>query len=238
MSLAPEYRYTDRDVRADESLTDLAIAYLRAYTGEFEPLLEAKELYEEDGELPVAIVRRVLNCMRHDARVAADLPRPKGDNVLSFEKPRSKKKIQRGDKQCDNKNPHYMHSWGEHYENACEGIPWPINRGEVRLPVKVHVPYAASRTGKLIHDLDQTGEHKHWGIWHGPPHAWGFRSQEFSHYKSDADLHVKLACKYPSYLRNPILIKAEELDKYMEIEDVLSGLRHMSMCPHCAAVRR
>lgn len=237
MSAAPEMKYTDRDVREDSQLTDLAIAYIANYTGEFEPLVDAKELFEEDGELPVAVIRKVLNCMRHDAQVARNLPRPRyGSNVVEM-RPARRKRVQYDDKHCGSIVPHYYHNWGDDNEHRCEGSPWPINRHEKRLPVKVKTEYAASRSGKLIHDVDPEGRHV--GVWHGPLHEWGFRSQGEGgwHYQTDADLFVKLKCRFPSVLRNPILIKGDSLPNYMQIEDILHGLREMQMCPHCAKLR-
>jgi hypothetical protein len=231
-------KYTDRDVREDSQLTQLAIAYIANYTGEFEPLVDAKELFEEEGELPVAVIRKVLNCMRHDAQVALNLPRPRyGSNVIQMVPPKRRKRVEYNDEHCGSAVPHYYHSWGDDNEHRCEGSPWPINRYEKRLPVKVKTPYAASRTGKLIHDIDPAGQHQ--GIWQGPSHAWGFRTQErgYNFYTADADLVVKLRCKFPSWLRNPILIKEDQLEQFMQIEDVIQGMREMSMCPHCAKLR-
>jgi hypothetical protein len=204
VSAAPDMKYTDRDVREDSQLTDLAIAYIANYTGEFEPLVDAKELFEEEGSLPIAVIRKVLNCMRHDAQVARNLPRPRyGSNVVEM-RPTRRTRV-------------------EYYEK--------------RLPVRVKVEYAASRSGKLIHDVDPEGHHV--GVWHGPLHDWGFRSQGEGGwiYKTDADLFVKLRCRFPSVLRNPILIKEDSLPKFMQIEDILHGLREMKMCPHCAKLR-
>lgn len=73
---AYDYRYTDRDVREDSRLVDLACAYLRTYGGDFEPLIEAKTYLRVVGEPPTAMIRRVLNCMRHDVNVAGKMPVP------------------------------------------------------------------------------------------------------------------------------------------------------------------
>lgn len=237
MSAAPELRYTDRDVRDDPSLVDLAVAYVMNYTGEFEPLVDAKEYLEEEGELTIALTRKVLNCMRHDANVMSRLPRPqRRDNVVDLA-PRRKKK-ENTNKPCSDTQPHYVHRWGGEdnpYKYYCEGVDWPINRGRIVRPAKVKVPYVASRTGVLIHDVMPGGPH--WSIWQGPTHEYGYRTDEHPWYNSAADLSVKLLCKFPSRLENPILIKGNELEKYMEIEDALKGLRRMSMCPYCADVR-
>jgi hypothetical protein len=235
---APELKYTDRDVRSDPSLMELAVAYVLNYNGEFEPLVEAKDLFEEDGELTVPIARKVLNCMRHDATVAMNLPKPNyGQNVLQFPQPppRSRRKVTHDKKQCDVQKSHGYHIWGEDLEHQCDGVPWPINRGSVQLPAKIKVRYAASRTGTLIHDVDPLGTHR--TVWQGPRHSYGYRTDEFSYYDSDADLIVKLLCRFPSYLQKPILIREADVDQYMTMINVIQGEKAMKMCPHCADVR-
>ena len=240
MSTAPEFsKYTDRDVRNDPSLMELAVAYAANYTGDFDPLVDAREMIEEENGLTVAVARKVLNCMRHDAKVATSLPKPKGGNVLPFIQPPPRRKSRDPkDKQCDNPKGHNWHVWGDdeyQYKYQCEGVPWEITRKAFRGVAKIKVAYAASRTGKLIHDVDPDGPHR--TIWHGPMHAWGWRSDEQDWYDTDTDLIVKVICRFPSFIQKPILIKADELDQYMRIEDVRMGLREMEMCPHCAKVR-
>jgi hypothetical protein len=242
VSAAPEMKYTDRDVREDPMLMELAIAYLIDYTGEFEPLVEAKELFQEYGRLTTPIIRKVLNCMRHDAQVAMKLPEPKySNNVVDFtayeqrQSDTKRRKIKYGDKQCPTQVSHEWHTWGEFGENRCKGVPYSINRLTVYTSPRVKVKYATTRTGKLIHDVDPNGGHQL--AWHSPRHQWGFRSTERPYYTTDADLSVKVRCRFPSYIRTPILIPEEMLEQYKTIEDPLMGLRELIMCPHCAKVR-
>lgn len=75
-TVAYDYKYTDRDVREDPRLAELACAYLKTYGGDFEPLLEAKTYLRVVGEPPAAMIRRTLNCMRHDHSVAGQMPTP------------------------------------------------------------------------------------------------------------------------------------------------------------------
>lgn len=236
MSTAPEMKYSDRDLRDDPSLMELAVAYILAYTGEFEPLVEAKEMYEEEGYLTIPVARKVLNCMRHDARVAAELPPPARQSgiVLPFQAPR-RPRIKYSNKQCDTSESHRPHRWGEQNEISCDGVPFAINRDAVWLPVKIKPEFAAARTGILIHEVAPDGAHQ--GIWRGPAHSWGFRSQEYPYHSADADLHAKMRCKNPSWILNPILIRRDQLDQFKTIEDVLTGIREMKMCPRCIAAR-
>lgn len=241
MSAAPEMKYTDRDVREDPDLTQLAIAYIANYTGEFDPLVEAKELFEEYGELTTPMIRKVLNCMRHDAQVVMQLPRPKyGSNVVAFQPPKRRVGSRpKNDKQsCQNTDSHDKHWWGEWGEHECQGMPWAINRFTVYLPVKVKVKYAMSRTGKLIHTVDPAYEHTM--AWNPPRHSWGFRTQVKSYYSTDAELTVKTLCRFPSYLRRPVLIKEELLEQILSHPINLvefPGIREMQMCPHCEKLR-
>jgi hypothetical protein len=76
MSGAPEHKYTDADVRGEPDLVELAKEYLENYFGDFDPLVEAQEYHLRGLEMPTAVVRKVLNCMRHDTEWAHVLPRP------------------------------------------------------------------------------------------------------------------------------------------------------------------
>jgi hypothetical protein len=71
-----EVKYTDRDVRENPDLREKAYCYAFYYEGDFEFMVAAKELAKISEELPVAVTRGVLNCMRADPRVAATLPAP------------------------------------------------------------------------------------------------------------------------------------------------------------------
>lgn len=81
---APDYAYTDRDVREDESLQNVALAYLRGYGGTFEPLVEAKDKLGRGNALPVQTIRMVLNCMRHDMSVVDRLPVPNRQATFDY----------------------------------------------------------------------------------------------------------------------------------------------------------
>lgn len=75
----PDRKYTDEDVRADDSLRTLALAYVKTYQGEFPPLARLEYLVRTDQlvGLTVSQARMVLNCMLHDANVI-NLPTPTG----------------------------------------------------------------------------------------------------------------------------------------------------------------
>jgi hypothetical protein len=92
---APEVRYTERDVRENEELRELAESYVRNYGGEFDPLLRAFNMLSMDGALTTAMTRTVLNCMRHDENVASILPEPKGYTMSDRLTPRQPKQRKR-----------------------------------------------------------------------------------------------------------------------------------------------
>lgn len=66
-----EIRYSDQHVRSHPELRDIAAAYLQGYTGEFDPVIAARDLLPD---LPTPIVRMVLNVMRADPRAVSLLP--------------------------------------------------------------------------------------------------------------------------------------------------------------------
>jgi hypothetical protein len=88
------------------------------------------------------------------------------------------------------------------------------------MPVFIKRDFVVARGGTMIHLV---GDQECHNIqWHPNAHEWGF--SEFG-----PDLHVKLACRYPSYLKNPLLItqaQGEEL-KFDNGEVV-------PFCKHCA----
>jgi hypothetical protein len=166
---APEIRYNDRDVREDPSLHDLAVAYVRVYGGEFDPLVAAKNELTLNGTLNTATARVVLNCMRYDVNVSASLPAPQRPAFDLLAERREPSAIRRNgrkrrnfepdpDVPCARTESHYSHSWQMEEDCDyvhCPGIPYVINRDWYELPAKVKKPYVASRTG-LIHRT--TGE--------------------------------------------------------------------------------
>lgn len=240
MSTAPELKYTDRDVRADESLRELATRYLEQYTGEFEPLIEAKEYLEEDAYLPVALVRKVLNCMRHDSSWCDRLPAPdRRATVLPFRKP-SPRKPEQVDKQCDETKGHVRHPWGKtswgesgwdyYWKYECQGIPFKINRRNRVTVAKVKKPFAAARTGKLIHSINPDGRHT--VTWRILLHEYGWASDQHDYLDADGDLNVDLRCKFPSRIERPILLGVDQVQLYIEAQAAI-GRGGVRRCPHC-----
>jgi hypothetical protein len=69
-------RYTDRHIRENPKLYDLAVSYARGYAGDYEFLVSAHHYAVTRGSLPVGVARGVLNCMRLDLSVADELPNP------------------------------------------------------------------------------------------------------------------------------------------------------------------
>lgn len=208
-----DYRYVDSDVRADPTLRDLVTQYLSQYEGEFAPLVEAQEYLRTVGDnLPVAAVRKVLNCMRHDLRVRDQLPKP--DRALRLVKPQRNP----GLLQCDRPEPHVSHQWhnGKAYFN-CIGVKYPINRYHTLYrDAVIKAPYVISRTGALVHRTDGTGLIQ----WTPVTHGWGF---EF------ATLAARTFCKNPGSIIRPILLKVEP-----EYNGVFLGEeRSLSRCKRC-----
>lgn len=73
---AADHKFTDWHVRNHPVLEQLAVDYARGYTGDYEFLVKAHIWVTENGTLSVPVIRGVLNCMRMDLSVAADLPDP------------------------------------------------------------------------------------------------------------------------------------------------------------------
>lgn len=244
-SVPHDYRYTDQDVRENDQLREMAVKYLREYGGEFDPLVEAKHALDGGFELTTPMLRKVLNCMRHDFKVASKMPPPirlMGGEVVSTDNEghvvaarkipaqrRSQENLKRHPEygypiqDCGELEPHYPHSWDfdemRPKRRWCEGVPWAINREpNYTRPAKVHYKFAASQTGKLVHLLTGIG----WVRWYTNTHGYGWANW------TKPELSVDLVCLYPSILRNPILFKEEPVHLY--VADPRLGRQR---CPHC-----
>lgn len=229
MNTAPEIPYTDRDVREDPMLADLAVEYLHQYGGSYEPLVNAQQMLRSDGSLTTQITRVVLNCMRHDTNVARELPPPKRylmsvPNVAELASRQGRRNSQ--DiiiVRCSNTKPHSVHYVNP--TNKCNGIPHLINRHPTEMRVTVKTPYARARTGKLWHHVD-TSRNASYAMWYPPSHEYGWPDRH-AYAENIADLYVKTICKYPSILKNPILMKTAPS------RDAEEHLLLVTECPWC-----
>ena len=68
-------RYTDRDVKNDERLYQIALEYLGSYSGTFQVLIDMKRAYITGHRLNVVQIRTILNCMLADPFVV-NMPVP------------------------------------------------------------------------------------------------------------------------------------------------------------------
>jgi hypothetical protein len=196
---APEVRYSDRDVREDQSLMNLAMAYIDVYGGDFEPLVAAKSEFAAYGSLTTRTARVVLNCMRYDVNVSASLPAPQRP-ALVYDKPRNRRRRSNEieHRPCLIREPHYTHMWTTDSDDLvdCPGIPYEINRSMYQLPARIKKPYTFGRGAtSLIHRT--TGEG--YLTWHPNWHGYGFIIPPV--------LHVRTACiETTRTLKNPALM--------------------------------
>lgn len=196
-------KYTDRDVRENPDFYGAAVNYLVEYEGEFQFLIDCKMRVASGMDLTTGMVRGILNCMRVDPRVK-NLPEPIEwpEDVIPIDRERSsyrrpKKRVRVPCTRTDF-HEHKFEDW-ETYE-YCPG-KYEYNREVYELPAKVHPEYifvkGKSPTVFTVHlvteSVVQWSPHRHEG---------GF-------YK--VELIVRTACKYPYYLRNPILLSAQDV---------------------------
>lgn len=250
---APEYKYTDRDVREDLRLEDVAYEYLETYGGEFEPLVMARATLEKYGRLSTSQIRVVLNCMRHDWNVAAELPIPERVGLAEvIEMPKRKPKKgsyyehrpthEEQEVLCDVTVFHRPHTYEGFYERNGEKIPYPYmscpgrTNGRpysIEVPLLPKVPYVKARNGKMIHLVSDSAAHTF--IWHPNLYGWGYDSgrafrHEGARHLNDPDAIIMTKCRYPSVINNGILIA--ELPEGVFNPD---GTK-LKLCKHCTAV--
>lgn len=218
--MVAERKYTDRDVRENESLRDLAINYVLGYGGDFEPLVNAVDMLKEEGDLPTNIIRVVLNCMRHDRNVAADLPQPEPARVVHM--PRRRKDRNKDYRtSCGLADPHEYHTWRDDDDDmiACPGVPWPVNRQRFMARTIVNRPFASAWGGQFIHIVAPSARIE-WLPMMRHQHKLGWVHH-------DPVLHVRTICRYPSVIKNPILFTPEAAVQETRAQD------GRQFCPHC-----
>lgn len=225
---APERKYTDSDVRADPELTELAYDYLDVYTGDFEPLVQAQDRVASRQFLTTSQVRVVLNCMRHDWNIADNLPTPmakvidmpvRGEHSVH---PAQGKKRKKGKpvlpEPCTRTDIHERHQLDQ-MGFYCHGVP-NDREDYLWIDAKVKVKYVKAKGGKMIH-LVGDGSNFQWKT-----NRFGPGFSRFSPY-----LNIKLLCKYPSWLRNPILLP--EIPEGM----LTPQGKPIGLCPYCEKER-
>lgn len=194
---APEFKYTDRQVREDVDLRVWAEAYTSAYGGSFEPLLSARRELRATGRLETRTARVVLNCARYDQNFQDQMPDPKPP-VLELVKTEFRKKSLPF---CSDPRPHDPHtSWRVGKPQNCRGVPFEINRVKFQTWIEIKAEFATARTGAVIHRATGIA----WQWWNPPAHTMGPAER--------GDLIVKTVCMYPSKLCNPILFLEEPID--------------------------
>jgi len=207
-------KYTDRDVRENPEFFDYAVDYLRQYEGEFAFLVDCKMRVASGWDLSVGMVRGVLNCMRNDPRVTG-IPDPQVwdddevENVIPLKRKKKRSRDRYRDDWCENTEPHGPHR-DENYVYSCPGL-YLVNRQSFRLPLKVKREHVTAKGGSLIHRVAPDGNHN--SVWNVPPHDYGW--YDFW----SPDYNIKLACKFPSWLKNPMLLTEEEAIQFTELPE-------------------
>lgn len=229
--MTAERKYTDKDVRQDSTLRQIAEEYVVNYGGDFEPLVNAVRMMEEGEKLPTNIIRVVLNCMRHDREVANQLPNPENlQPRLELVTDRPTRKLPRRipwDYPCDYPESHDGHGWkdpGSGVNNHwCPGVPFAINREHFFTRAVVNRPFFCARGGKLIHiaSHEDLGTSILWRPW---------RRHEYGEAEA-IELAVKSLCRYPSIIRKPVLLTREEA---MTLDAV--AIVEVEFCRHCLDV--
>jgi hypothetical protein len=244
MMSAPDRKYSDSDVRRDPELTELAYDYLDNYTGDFEPLVRAQDRVASRQFLTTAMVRVVLNCMRHDWEIADQMPQPMAkviempvrDNEVEIVPKRKRTKTPSWTDRyvdCGKTEVHPPHSYEANGFDQwrCSGVA-NDRPDHLWIDAKIKTPYVKAPGGKMIHLLGE-GSNYHWypnryGDGYGSLNLPGEGSLWM---RFPPDLNVKVLCKHPSWLKNPLLL--------WEIPDglITNDGTPIKLCKYCEAVR-
>ena len=204
-------KYTDRDVRENNSLVEFAMEYLLHYQGEFDFLVDCKMRISTGHDLTVGMVRGVLNCMRSDPRVTRmPDPMPPSEQmgeVIELIQPKAYNKKMKSKKlvPCPLYEAKLVHThrrkndaWYDTYEN-CHGY-YRINRDPrgVDFDAVVKPPFIVARHGKAIHKATGVGRVR----WYPKYHEYGW--------SQDPRISVQVACKYPRWIDGGLLLFTPE----------------------------
>lgn len=224
MSNAPLTKYTDRDVREDSSLVEMALAYLRTYEGEFQFLVDCKMRLATETPFTPGMVRGILNCMRVDPR-APEMPEPLPPEEGRVVAMAGRRKKNQQPRLCDIEEFHGPHG-GYHngkrdpdYE-YCRG-KYAINRSDFQVHALIKASYAMGRSGARIHRVKEG-----WFMWRVHPHTEGYRGAP--------DLYVRTICTFPRMLERPILISSRNLTEAVGSR-IMPSLKTRILCERCFA---
>lgn len=193
------WKYTDRDVREDQSLVEFALDYLRQTGNDFEPIVMAQRELREKESLAIRTVRIVLNCMLHDYSVANQMPVPQRPRLSLVAQPL----VDPMPEKCTLTEPHTGHYLGKGYKKLCHGITngRPYN---LISPVKIKVGYIKGRGGMQMHAPHPGKTHTitRWPNQYGE----GFVTRG----GKIEELTVHTVCRTPGRLTNPLLLTFEQ----------------------------
>lgn len=232
--MSADRKYTDRDVRENQSFYLTVIDYLENYEGEFDYLVDMKMRVAMDRDLTVPMVRGVLNCMRHDPRVS-HLPEPlppQEGKVLQMPTKNKKNKKRRNRKPCDIVEFHKPHGgFGSVEEDDpyeyCSG-KFAINRSDFQVDAILKVPYVTAVTGALIHKASEA-----WYMWRVLPHEEGWRYMSHGNrFDGDPDFYVRTICMYPRIIENGWVFDQWKIDEVLA-EPIGSSAKTRTFCKRC-----
>ncbi len=228
-------KYTDRDVREMPNARELVENYLEDYSGSFDFLVDCRIRLMEGDELSVGMVRGVLNCMRNDPRISG-LPEPSAEIIpISGRKKKNEDDwwVSK-DSHCGDEESHIPHTFDIKKKKGkktewCTGTPFEINREyEIAVPALVKTPYVLAKYARaMIHRVSPEGPH--YTIWAIP--LLGGGSQHEYGPRECRETNVKLMCRYPSRLRNPIL-----LDQNETLSLMIAEVDPIPLCVHCEEI--
>lgn len=200
------WKYTDRDVREDPRLTELAIKYLQETGSTFDPIVRAQRILAEEGALPITAIRTVLNCMRQDFYLKIEMPIPERPlYAVPDDKPKVVIPMPKQSK-CSRTDVHEPHAidpkrWGD--KNTCWGVK-NDRSFYLRTPLKIKVGYIKGRQGMQMHAPHPNKDH----------HVERYCNQYGDGFVSYGGIMqrvvVHTVCRTPGRLTNPMLLTFEQ----------------------------
>jgi hypothetical protein len=219
-------KYTDRDVRENPDFYGAAVNYLVEYEGEFQFLIDCKMRVASGIDLTTGMVRGILNCMRVDPRVK-NLPAPIEwpEDVIPIDRPSRTKPKRKHRVDCTRTDVHEHKYEDWQYLNYCPGIYLCSRETRYRREATVHSEFIFVK-GKSPSTLTVHLVTKAEVEWTPFVHRWGWAR--------NPEVIVHTACTYPHYLRNPILLRPQDVQDYNDqFKHELDEDKHLLRCRYC-----
>jgi hypothetical protein len=106
----------------------------------------------------------------------------------------------------------------------CDGVS--NGRKPFNVDAEIRVPYAVARGGKMVHIVARTARFAYFPN----PYGWGYSFDGYAELgmREGPDLYVELVCRYPGWIKLPILLTTGQAGQVVD-----KSFQQIPLCKHC-----